>query len=80
MARPCITVEHAAADRQPTLCPPTLLRSKRRGNRACGRVLVQSPNTSANTTSYGYNLVGDITGLTDANSHLTENASVEDTA
>ena len=33
-----------------------------------------SPNAPANVTSYGYNLLGDITGLTDANSHLTENA------
>lgn len=29
-------------------------------------VQTNSPNTSANTTSYSYNLLGDITGLTDA--------------
>lgn len=33
-----------------------------------------SPNAPNNVTSYGYNVLGDITGLTDANSHLTENA------
>jgi RHS repeat-associated protein len=32
-----------------------------------------SPNAPNNVTSYGYNVLGDLTGLNDANSHLTEN-------
>jgi YD repeat-containing protein len=37
-------------------------------------VEVNSPNTSANTTSYGYDPLGDLTGLTDANGHTTQNS------
>ena len=32
-----------------------------------------SPNAPNNVTSYGYNALGDVTGLTDANSRFTEN-------
>ena len=32
-----------------------------------------SPNAPNNVTSYGYSVLGDLTGLNDANSHLTEN-------
>jgi RHS repeat-associated protein len=37
-------------------------------------VQVNSPNTSNNTNSYGYDNLGDLAGLTDENLHTTQNA------